>query len=48
MENIITQAIELRKEAKYQESRALLATLLSTECTHFRQETYSLMTASIN
>ncbi|MBY7997526.1 tetratricopeptide repeat protein [Vibrio fluvialis] len=31
MKNIITQAIELRKEAKYQESRALLATLLNDE-----------------
>ncbi|MEK2067349.1 tetratricopeptide repeat protein [Vibrio parahaemolyticus] len=31
MESIIKQAIELRKEAKYQESRALLKTLLNDE-----------------
>ncbi|MGF1841637.1 hypothetical protein L4C39_00310, partial [Vibrio clamense] len=31
MEIIIKQAIELRKEARYQESRALLSTLLNDE-----------------
>ncbi|MGF1845329.1 tetratricopeptide repeat protein [Vibrio clamense] len=31
MEAIIKQAIELRKEARYQESRALLSTLLNDE-----------------
>ena len=31
MESIIKQAIELRKESKYQESRALLKTLLNDE-----------------
>lgn len=31
MENIIEQAIELRKEAKYDESRALLTQLLDTK-----------------
>ncbi|WP_250132523.1 tetratricopeptide repeat protein, partial [Vibrio crassostreae] len=31
MDTIIKQAIELRKEAKYQESRDLLATLLDDE-----------------
>ncbi|EHH2556843.1 hypothetical protein J7X27_004482 [Vibrio parahaemolyticus] len=31
MESIIKQAIELRKQGKYQESRALLKTLLNDE-----------------
>ena len=31
MESIIKQAIELRKESKYQESRALLRTLLNDD-----------------
>ncbi len=31
METIIKQAIDLRKEAKFQESRDLLATLLNDE-----------------
>ncbi|CAH1559592.1 tetratricopeptide repeat protein [Vibrio rotiferianus] len=31
MDNIIKRAIELRKEAKYKESRALLSTLLNDE-----------------